>query len=170
MAEPTTLLSAARQGDQKAAGAAFSPLYEDLRRLARLRKHRTMTLLDTTSLGSRGLPEAGRRRLAAGRGLVAPASAVCDDPRHRDELRGDLDAILNKALKREPAQRYAAVEALAADSRRHLQGELLHARPDGDGRRSTGRWIRRRPSAARAGSPAPPAAPRGAAGSGCAIA
>lgn len=52
MSELTTLLESARQGDQKAAGQAFSLLYEDLRRLAaaRLRPHRTMTLLGTTSL------------------------------------------------------------------------------------------------------------------------
>jgi RNA polymerase sigma factor (TIGR02999 family) len=52
MSELTTLLSAARQGDAQAAGQAFTLLYDDLRRLARsrLRQHRTMTLLDTTSL------------------------------------------------------------------------------------------------------------------------
>lgn len=52
MAELTALLAAARQGDELAAGQAFSLLYEDLRRLARsrLRQHQTMTLLDTTSL------------------------------------------------------------------------------------------------------------------------
>lgn len=52
MPELTTLLAAARQGDQDAAGAAFSLVYDELRRLARarLRQHRTMTLLDTTSL------------------------------------------------------------------------------------------------------------------------
>ena len=52
MTELTTLLAAARQGDEQAAGRAFSLLYDDLRRLAhaRLRQHRTMTLLDTTSL------------------------------------------------------------------------------------------------------------------------
>jgi RNA polymerase sigma factor (TIGR02999 family) len=52
MSELTTLLAAARQGDQQAAGAAFSLLYDDLRRLARskLRQHQPMTLLDTTSL------------------------------------------------------------------------------------------------------------------------
>ncbi len=52
MPELTTLLAAARDGDADAAGAAFGLLYDDLRRLARarLRQHRTMTLLDTTSL------------------------------------------------------------------------------------------------------------------------
>ncbi len=48
----TQLLASARLGDQVAAGAAFSLLYEELRRLARtkLRQHQSMTLLDTTSL------------------------------------------------------------------------------------------------------------------------
>ena len=48
----TQLLAAARSGDHDAAGAAFSLLYDELRRLARakLRQHQTMTQLDTTSL------------------------------------------------------------------------------------------------------------------------
>jgi RNA polymerase sigma factor (TIGR02999 family) len=52
MAELTSLLAAAREGDERAAGAAFALLYDDLRRLARsrLRQHRTQALLDTTSL------------------------------------------------------------------------------------------------------------------------
>ena len=52
MSELTSLLAAARGGDPQAAGQAFTLLYDDLHRLARsrLRQHRTMTLLDTTSL------------------------------------------------------------------------------------------------------------------------
>lgn len=52
MAELTLLIEAARQGDPKAAGAAFSLMYGELRRLAsaRLRPHQTITLLGTTSL------------------------------------------------------------------------------------------------------------------------
>jgi RNA polymerase sigma factor (TIGR02999 family) len=52
MAELTTLLAAARRGDNHAAGQAFSLLYADMRRLARsrLRQHQSFTLLDTTSL------------------------------------------------------------------------------------------------------------------------
>jgi RNA polymerase sigma factor (TIGR02999 family) len=48
----TQLLVAARQGDQRAAGAAFGLLYPHLHRIARarLRQHQAMTLLDTTSL------------------------------------------------------------------------------------------------------------------------
>jgi len=52
VSELTQLLRAARGGDAQAAGEAFSRVYADLRRLARarLRQHRTMTLLDTTAL------------------------------------------------------------------------------------------------------------------------
>jgi RNA polymerase sigma factor (TIGR02999 family) len=52
MPQLTELLILARGGDQDAASAAFSLLYEELRRLARskLRQHKSMTLLDTTSL------------------------------------------------------------------------------------------------------------------------
>ena len=45
-------------------------------------------------------------------------------------LRGDLDTIAQKALKKHPAERYATVEALAQDLRRHLAGEVVEARPD----------------------------------------
>jgi RNA polymerase sigma factor (TIGR02999 family) len=50
--ELTVLLASARAGDKDAASAAYSVLYDELRRLARakLRPHQSMTLLDTTSL------------------------------------------------------------------------------------------------------------------------
>jgi RNA polymerase sigma factor (TIGR02999 family) len=52
VSEITHLLRAARGGDAQAAGQAFARVYDELRRLARarLRQHRTMTLLDTTAL------------------------------------------------------------------------------------------------------------------------
>ncbi len=43
-------------------------------------------------------------------------------------LRGDLDAIIAKSLRREPSQRYAAVESLRADIERFLAGEPVTAR------------------------------------------
>jgi predicted Ser/Thr protein kinase len=43
-------------------------------------------------------------------------------------LRGDLDAIVLKALRKEPAQRYASVEALADDVQRYLQRQPVLAR------------------------------------------
>lgn len=63
--------------------------------------------------------------------LDAPlASTRVSDRQHKRRLRGDLDAILNRALKQDPAQRYASVDALARDIERHLQGRPIEARPD----------------------------------------
>lgn len=46
-------------------------------------------------------------------------------------LRGDLDNILLKALRKESDRRYASVEALAEDIRRHIEGFPVKARPEG---------------------------------------
>jgi eukaryotic-like serine/threonine-protein kinase len=45
-------------------------------------------------------------------------------------LRGDLDNIVAKAIKKEPAERYGTVEALADDLRRYLDHQPVVARPD----------------------------------------
>lgn len=60
----------------------------------------------------------------------------------RKALRGDLDNILRKALRREPLQRYASVSALADDLRRHLAHEPVSARPDAFSYRA-GKFLRR---------------------------
>ena len=46
-------------------------------------------------------------------------------------LAGDLDVIVLKALKKDPAQRYATADALREDLQRHLDGQAVLARPDG---------------------------------------
>jgi eukaryotic-like serine/threonine-protein kinase len=65
----------------------------------------------------------------AGTDPLAASEATPDNHRRR-ALRGDLDAILNKALKKNPAQRYATVDAFARDIEKYLAGELVSARPD----------------------------------------
>jgi eukaryotic-like serine/threonine-protein kinase len=48
----------------------------------------------------------------------------------RRVLRGDLDTILAKALKKDPRERYASVGAFADDLHRYLNCEPIKARPD----------------------------------------
>jgi serine/threonine protein kinase/Tfp pilus assembly protein PilF len=50
--------------------------------------------------------------------------------RLRRELRGDLETIVAKALKKRPEERYASVAAMAEDLRRYLAEEPILARPD----------------------------------------
>jgi len=71
----------------------------------------------------------------------ARASAAATAP-WREALRGDLDAILQRALAKEPERRYPSVEQLAADLHRHLRGEPVQARPATATYR-LGRWVRR---------------------------
>jgi non-specific serine/threonine protein kinase/serine/threonine-protein kinase len=68
------------------------------------------------------------------------ARAICDDePRppgtvsvhaFRPRLAGDLDAIVLKALCKDPARRYASVEQFSEDIRRYLSGLPVLARRD----------------------------------------
>ncbi len=44
-------------------------------------------------------------------------------------LRGDLDAIILKALEKDPDQRYGSVTELSEDLRRHVEGRPVRARP-----------------------------------------
>lgn len=62
--------------------------------------------------------------------------------RLRRRLRGDLDTIVLKALRKEPERRYASVDALADDVRRHLDGLPVAARPD-TLRYRAGKFVRR---------------------------
>lgn len=66
---------------------------------------------------------------------VPLASAVSQEASTVKALRGDLDAILNKALKKSPTERYTTVDALAQDWRRHLEGAHVLARRDSMGYR-----------------------------------
>jgi tetratricopeptide (TPR) repeat protein len=56
-----------------------------------------------------------------------PSSTV-EDPWRRRELAGDLDAIVGRALRKEPEERYGSIEQLADDLRRFLEGRPVLAR------------------------------------------
>jgi serine/threonine protein kinase/Flp pilus assembly protein TadD len=60
----------------------------------------------------------------------------------RRELGGDLDNIVGKALKKNPAERYPTVAALAEDVRRYLSHEPVTARADSLPYRA-GKFVRR---------------------------
>ena len=83
----------------------------------------------------------GRRPYATGnRTPHEMAQAVLDEEPERPSavasraerrrLRGDLDNIVMKALRKEPERRYASVEQFSDDIRKHLDGLPVSARPD----------------------------------------
>jgi eukaryotic-like serine/threonine-protein kinase len=57
-------------------------------------------------------------------------------------LRGDLDTIIAKALKKNPQERYSSITAFAGELQRFLRHEPIRARPDAFAYRS-GKFIRR---------------------------
>jgi serine/threonine-protein kinase len=63
-------------------------------------------------------------------GDVARPSDVASDPSRRRVLSGDLDTILLKALKTDPAARYATAGDFADDLERYLDGRPVVAQPD----------------------------------------
>jgi serine/threonine-protein kinase len=75
------------------------------------------------------LDEIARARSVTRRGLAA-------------RIAGDLDAIVLKALRREPQRRYIGAGALAEDLDHFLQGRPVAARPEGR-RYRAGKFVRR---------------------------
>jgi serine/threonine-protein kinase len=61
--------------------------------------------------------------------LIAERRGATPDKLRR-ELRGDLDTIVGKALKKSPQERYASVTEFANDLQRYLKHEPISARPD----------------------------------------
>ena len=57
-------------------------------------------------------------------------------------IRGDLDTVVLKALKKDPRQRYATAQAFAVDLKRYLAFEPISAKPDSEWYRIT-KFVRR---------------------------
>jgi tetratricopeptide (TPR) repeat protein/tRNA A-37 threonylcarbamoyl transferase component Bud32 len=96
------------------------------------------------ALKGRSLQELDRvvcqEEIAPPSGRVALGGAA--RARLRRELRGDLDNIVLKAMRKEPGRRYQSVEQFSEDIRRHLEGRPVRARPDTLGYRA-GKFVRR---------------------------
>jgi len=112
-----TVLYILLSGRHPAAGALGSPA-EIVKAIVDAQPPRVS---DTFTAGRTAASE-NRRRAAEARGATPDAL--------RRELRGDLDTIVAKTLKKDPAERYPSVTALAEDLRRFLRHEPIGARPD----------------------------------------
>lgn len=86
--------------------------------------------------------DARRHADEAGRAVSPPSQRASADCAWKRALHGDLDAIVVRAGALPPEQRYASVEALAADVRRWQQHRPVQARGGGRLYRG-GRWLRR---------------------------
>ena len=71
-----------------------------------------------------------------------PPSASTTEPSRRRVLRGDLDTIILKALKKKPDERYSTVNAFGDDLQRYLEGRPVLARPDSRSYRAS-KFVRR---------------------------
>ncbi|MFO0585751.1 MAG: serine/threonine-protein kinase [Anaeromyxobacter sp.] len=133
------------------AGPAFTPDYAAPEQLAggpitvATDVHALGVLLHELLAGSRPytLPRGHAGGLAAAREAARPpAPSEVAPASRRAALRGDLDVIVAKAMRLDPAERYASVAELAADLRRHLAGDPVLARPPGLAYRA-GKFVRR---------------------------
>ncbi len=78
-----------------------------------------------------GLPWTdGRSDRSIGLAPSAFAATLAAAPAPASRLRGDLDAIVARAMSPDPADRYADAGALGEDIQRHLRGDPIAARAD----------------------------------------
>jgi eukaryotic-like serine/threonine-protein kinase len=80
-----------------------------------------------------------------------PRPSAMAPPARRGELRGELDWIVLKALRKEPDRRYASAEQLSDDIQRHLGGRPVLAAPDSWGYRARKFAVRNRTAVAAGG-------------------
>lgn len=78
-------------------------------------------------------PERASVALRPSRGTELPIELIAEArsttvERLSRQLNGDIDAIVSRALRKEPQHRYSSVEQLAADINRFLNHDAVHAR------------------------------------------
>lgn len=110
-------------------------------------QHPTSQATDTPLARLKSVVETDARRASEAVRRQGSDAAV----RQARELRGDLDTIVARTLKKRPAERYANAAELADDLRRWLHHEPVRARPDGGAYR-LGKFVRRNRLAVGAGT------------------
>jgi eukaryotic-like serine/threonine-protein kinase len=77
-----------------------------------------------TSQPPRGISDANRSQQVVSRPLTEPLlpSQVVTDPKTKHELQGQLDRIVARAMRPNPAERYSSVIGLSEDIERYLNG------------------------------------------------
>jgi len=96
-------------------------------------------IVDTEPARMSSVVTAGENIPAA---TTAAASRAATPDKLQRLLRGDLDTIVAKALKKNPPERYVSVTAFADDLDRYLRHEPISARPDTLGYRAA-KFLRR---------------------------
>jgi eukaryotic-like serine/threonine-protein kinase len=123
--------------------AEHALLHDDAPRLARLARRTGGT---GSAEGTRGTGKAGHTGSAGGRSRASSPLRPVDA--HR--VRGDLEAIVAKALRKQPAERYSSVRVLIDDLQRWLDSRPVSVRND-DWRHRLRLGLRRHRLAALAG-------------------
>ncbi len=96
--------------------------YDIVRAICEEEPTRPSTVVTQAADGSPSTDTATAKDVSRARGL--------DAQQLRRTLRGELDAIILKALRKDPDARYATVEAFAEDVHRHLNNQPVQARSD----------------------------------------
>lgn len=94
----------------------------------RFGKDSMATIVEVISRNEPSRPSEAIRGADPGEALEAAEARGTTPERLARRLEGDLDAIVLRALRKEPSQRYGSAELLAHDLRRHLEGEPVEAR------------------------------------------
>jgi serine/threonine-protein kinase len=117
-----------------------------LREIDRIVREKTAPLASQIA----GAPPPERSRRPVPNAEERAASRRTTPQKLRRALRGDIDAILETALRKEPERRYSSVDDLIADLERHLSDQPVEARRSSFGYRASRFLVRHRVATAAA--------------------
>jgi serine/threonine protein kinase len=103
------------------------------------------TASDIYSLGAvlyRLLTGVSPHTFSSGSSIAMALGSITPPSKRTPALKGDLETILMKALRREPQERYATIEQLSEDLENYLSSRPIRARK-GDTWYRTRKWLRR---------------------------